>query len=609
MPNKNIIELLAEDKKPVGVVGSPSDSFEVTIDIREISAEDKLLGELVCFLVKEGKNNVLVLGQITEIKTENKWHEEPSFKSVIKRHGSLPHLSGVADNRIAKITIQSSFNLGEDHVETPKAHKLANSPSTGQAVKRISNDLMKLMMKEHKGLVCIGKAYDTDVRIPFWFKHYGKPEDGGAGDSYHIGVFGRTGSGKTTTAANMILGYAKNTKDISILILDPQAQFYNDIKVIPGKKFSEAVESVGAKYHKMSIPDDVYLPNDPFLFGELLLTSGFISEAFEISATSREKLELMRDSLIYYTKSRMDHTFDLAKCNGDTFLKEIINAFLNSSEEEEEGGKKDKCSKYIKRVYAKGQWRDNLVTRVEELKTQLKNNNLDKEAKDRWDKVLSLFKKTGSKKSLDEIVELVVKQNGNVLVVNISGKSAVSIKSENLQALYMKIIQNKIVEIGKELYEKEESAKCMIVMDEAHRFISNMSTDPRIKDLTREIIDAVRTVRKLGMGYMFITQSIESLDEEIRKQTRVFAFGYGLTSWSEFSKIKDIINDDASAKFYKSFIDPTSNGKYPFMFHGPISPLSFTGSPLFLEMDKEMSLFDESEKEDKKSAEADAEEK
>jgi hypothetical protein len=90
---------------------------------------------------------------------------------------------------------------------------------------------------------------------------------------------------------------------------------------------------------------------------------------------------------------------------------------------------------------------------------------------------------------------------------------------------------------------------------------------------------------------MFITQTLESLHEEIRRQMRIFAFGYGLTSGSEFSKIKDIINDDASAKFYKSFIDPTSNKKFPFMFYGPISPLSFTGSPLFLEMDKEISDF------------------
>ena len=53
----------------------------------------------------------LSLGQITEIETKNRWHEEPSFKGIIKRHGKLPNLSGIADNRIAILNVQSSFLL------------------------------------------------------------------------------------------------------------------------------------------------------------------------------------------------------------------------------------------------------------------------------------------------------------------------------------------------------------------------------------------------------------------------------------------------------------------------------------------------------------------
>ena len=115
------------------------------------------------------------------------------------------------------------------------------------------------------------------------------------------------------------------------------------------------------------------------------------------------------------------------------------------------------------------------------------------------------------------------------------------------------------------------------------------------KQLTTSIIDAVRTTRKYGIGYMFITQTIESLHREIREQIRIFAFGYGLTSGTEFSKIRDIINDDTGAKFYRSFIDPSSNQKFSFMFYGPISPLSFTGAPLFLEMDGLISKFENPE--------------
>jgi hypothetical protein len=128
-------------------------------------------------------------------------------------------------------------------------------------------------------------------------------------------------------------------------------------------------------------------------------------------------------------------------------------------------------------------------------------------------------------------------------------------------------------------------------MDEAHRFISRDSFDPRVKELTNEIIGSVRTTRKYGIGYMFITQTIESLDDEILRQMRIFSFGYGLTAGQEVRKIGEIINNPSAIQLYKSFIDPSSNHRYPFMFFGPISPLSFTGSPLFIEVYKDVSQF------------------
>ena len=164
---QQLLELI-EKEQPLGVIGSPSSSFEVILDIRDINEESKLLGELVCFPVKEGDNTVLVLGQITEIETKNRWHEEPSFKGIIKRHGKLPNLSGIADNRIAVLNVQSSFLLQEDAINP---HKLANSPSTGVQVKRLNNEIMKNIIKGYETkakLVAIGSAYDTDVKVPFW---------------------------------------------------------------------------------------------------------------------------------------------------------------------------------------------------------------------------------------------------------------------------------------------------------------------------------------------------------------------------------------------------------------------------------------------------------
>ena len=83
---------------------------------------------MVYVIVEEDKRNVLVIGQIIEIETKNRWHEDPAFKGVIKRHGSLPHLSGAADNRIATISVQASYDLGKD---SPEGYILGTSPSTG----------------------------------------------------------------------------------------------------------------------------------------------------------------------------------------------------------------------------------------------------------------------------------------------------------------------------------------------------------------------------------------------------------------------------------------------------------------------------------------------
>ena len=567
-----IKNLLEEDKKPVGVVGSPSSSFEAVVDIRDVSENSKLLGELTGFCAKEGENEVFVLGQIAKIETKNRWHEEPSFKGIIKRHGQLPHLSGTADNRIAKINIQSSFILSE---ETAKAHKLANSPSTGISVNRISNGIMETLMKGEKGLVCLGTAYDTSVSVPFRFNHFGDPKDGGGGEAYHIGVFGRTGSGKTTVAANMILGYAQHHENMSILIIDPQGQFYEDNNVLPNQKFKEKIEERGMTYRKYRMPKNVILPPNAQLFGELLLNYGFIKSTFQI--LTEDKQREMRDAIVRYIESRISHKGkiweDPKKLHNDT-----LEYFLNRSNNEREP---------LKKVYS-------TKARIAEIKENIEDalqngdNNPDL---DIWGKICGLFSgKDQEKVRLEALVKDIVDKPGNVIILNISGRGA-SQGMDGLETFYVKLIEDKIREAGAKRYSKGERSNCLVVMDEAHRYISTSYHETEVKELTNSITDSVRTTRKYGIGYMFITQTIESLHAEIRKQFRIFAFGYGLTSKDEFRHVSDIINDEAGAKFYRSFIDPASNGKYPFMFYGPISPLSFTGTPLFLEMNGVLSDF------------------
>ncbi|KKM02477.1 hypothetical protein LCGC14_1784070, partial [marine sediment metagenome] len=101
----------------------------------------------------------------------------------------------------------------------------------------------------------------------------------------------------------------------------------------------------------------------------------------------------------------------------------------------------------------------------------------------------------------------------------------------------------------------------------------------------RIFIDAIRTTRKYGLGWMFISQTLSSLDYEIINQIRIFIFGFGLAWGNELRALREIIGGNREAiRLYQNFRDPQSGlGKkeYPFMTIGPISPLSFSGTPLF----------------------------
>ncbi|MDD3285542.1 MAG: ATP-binding protein [Patescibacteria group bacterium] len=590
--SKEIIDVIAKQDSTIGITGSPSTTLDIEIDITEDKKTERALGQMVFVMLNEDGKDVLVIGQIISVETQNRWHEDPSFKGVIKRHGKLPHLSGTADNRIATISVQACYALDANE---PMGHILGTSPSTGENVKKMNNDVMKALVKKHeKHITYMGKVYGTDVDLPLWFKHFDKTNNDelGANDAYHIGVFGKTGSGKTVTASYMLLGYTKNKNNLSVLVLDPQGQFYNDKDLLPprGQKFEDRVKASGMNFNKYEITKDVYLPGDKYeLFGELLQNNKFLEEAFRPLYTE-DKIEAAKNVIVDYLRGRSNKPgFNLGSItDSKKLLEEMLKRFLEVKDDEE---KKIGFSKYVYGIFGTKETRTRLQSRIKSI-----SENIDRQTGilSKWNNALYLFTQkkedNTNKVSVDDIVDKIVNNNGNFVVLDLSPKKG-EIENENLQALFVSIIESKIVEVGADLFAKGEKANCLIVLDEAHRFISKESSDPRIKEFTKEIIGSVRTTRKYGIGYMFITQTIESLDNEILNQMRIFSFGYGLTSGSELRKVSEVINNKSAVQLYKSFIDPSSNNRFPFMFFGPISPLSFTGSPLFMEVYGDISMF------------------
>ena len=557
----------------VGITGSPSTTLEIALDITEESKTSRALGQMVFVWQVEDIRQILSLGQIVEVTTKNRWHEDQSFKGVIKRHGRLPNLSDVADNRLAIVSVQASFDCSG---QTPESHILGVSPSTGQRVDKINNGVMLPLVKWHgEAISYIGKVYGTDdVNMPMWFKHFGDDSEGipglGAGDAYHIGVFGKTGSGKTVTAAMMMLAYAKN-KNMNVLVLDPQGQFTMDNRLLPdGEKFQKQISNAVRTLEKFHLVKDVFLsdetPEDRSLFARLLVSNDFVRTAFGITSDRQDDAG---DCIARYIAGRKkDGRFSLRKADSKRLLEEMLAKFRDD---------------YVEYVFSQKNRRDQMRGDVQQTLDSVKNGQ-EESALNKWREVLEMYSDGGGDKtSIDDIVQKITGKNGgNFVILDLRPKSGVD--NENMQALFLEVIERRLTAAGGRRYADGEMANCLVVMDEAHRYVNRKSPDERVRDLSAQIIDAVRTTRKYGIGHMFITQSLESMDEEIVKQMQIFAFGFGLTLGSEMRKIGDLVNNPAAVSLYKSFINPGNQKRFPFMFFGPVSPLSATGAPLFVEI-------------------------
>ena len=109
-----------------------------------------------------------------------------------------------------------------------------------------------------------------------------------------------------------------------------------------------------------------------------------------------------------------------------------------------------------------------------------------------------------------------------------------------------------------------------------------------MKQVRNIFIDSVRTTRKYGVGWMFISQTLSSLHREIAQQLRIYFFGFGLSMGTEFQALRNLVGGRSKAlELYQLFRDPQSSfdiasREYAFMTIGPVSPLSICRYTAFL---------------------------
>ena len=559
----------------VARVSSPSTNTELTLDIIEPAENRRLVGALVGLSWEQseaqstgGGSRTAVLGQITSIEMRNRWHEEQTFKNIVKTRGELPAITKLQDTRTATMKVGGCFVRGGSG---EYAHgDLGSVPSTGGEINLVRQQFLDSVLAPCRDdLFYLGMDYAGNIKFPMWFKHFGNG-DGGVGEAYHTGIFGKTGSGKTGLAKMLLSAYARHP-ELGILVIDPQGEFSLEMKgsSVGGQELEleQLIESkLGREVRTLEI-EDLQL-DDWGLLAELLGDSGLIDR--ELGIRGHENADAAVNAAIEHLK---EGGFE-GIASGTRALRLLRH-----------------LSDRAPYVYSGRGRSQQLKDRIDEIIGSIENR--DGRFSRTWRSLMSMFELNEAKPGIDGLLSDLI-DSGPVskplVVLDLSGTSDQARYADSLQKRIISHISNAIVEESAKTLGTDRTANTLIVLDEAHRFApsSRMSQlDPNDQRLRGELKRAVRETRKYGVGWMFISQTMMGLDTELLMQLRTMFFGYGLSFGLEFQRLRELAGGDQDAmELYRSFRDPQSamdagSKRFPFMAIGPISPMPFSGQPMF----------------------------
>lgn len=566
------IDKVLSDGERIGVIGSPSSTSQLTLDILGTAVNKKLVGELAMFPYKQESTTNYAMGQIVEIELQNVWHQDPIIRSLIRQKGSVNPISERQDTHLGQMTISAVFQKTSENKFQPSI--LGTIPATGTPISIVTDEVLNTLLQAQKEeIFYLGNVYGSVPKLPMWFKHFGVGK-GGAGEAYHLGVFGKTGSGKSVLAKMVMVGYARH-KEMGVFVIDPQGEFSRDAAGNTTGQFKmplkEILEKLGRKLVILKVKNLVLDTYE--LFEKVLYESDFFQKLSmpkgenrkvacqELAERLRKKTGVTLDKL--HTREVFDMAWDML---GDEKLQTV---FYRSTESRER----------FRNIY----------------------QSVDKDEMHEgiWKPIANLFnsgRNENARKVSTMVAAAVTPGNDRPLIVVDLSKEGASngtdekiIWSDSIQSLVIKRFLDTI-KIQAELSFKNNSLlNTLVIIDEAHRLApAGTIENEEQSGVKYALVDAARTTRKYGLGWMFISQTLASLDKEIWGQMSVYFVGFGLSAGTEYRTLQEIVGGDNTAlKLYRSFRHPqssfdSSSKEFPFMTYGPVSPLSFSGTPLFL---------------------------
>ncbi len=573
--NRDVVNADKIDSSPLHV----GEDAVVKVDVY-----DKDTGKVVSHIFVIGK--VVAVESDTEVKV-----------GVYRQAGQLITAPNTV---IARFVPQSAFVIKADEPSYIEVQPFNTVLNPGTKVKRLTREFISVFMElfKDKKVFTPGLFLGSNVPIPFWLPHFGEGNNG-IGEAYHVGIFGRTGSGKSALA-KILMAYYGMHREMSAIVLDPQGEFYRDMT---GQRGSGTYPLDVKRYWIKTGGQVVLAPISEIAFedeGDIrsLLMATIHTIGKYIGITSEEKRERLVSATLpifhaiaLYLRGKDNQVSPTvveeftAIGSGDIgqMLRDAIHMarkgnFTHPAIEDLANIVLSRIDSRMDDIY------DNESSRKEKRKN-IENLREDSERFREFKESLAhLIAIIHGDRTIDELIKATIHDH-TFLVLSMSDDGDMG---EFLQYFMIDTFLKKLVSIASQMFKKGEHMNTMVFLDEAHRFVpSSRSDDKYIEMLRKRLIRAVRETRKYGLGWTFISQTLGSLSPDIVYQIRIFIIGYGLVLASERAKVAELVSGYPGAMdVYDSFPDPFSakffgRSFFPFMVVGPASPLSSSGAPLF----------------------------
>lgn len=569
--DKDNLDHLIDKTERLGVIGSPSSTSELSMDVLGTAVNRKLVGELALFRFGQDGTPHYALGQITEVKLRNIWHEDPTMRSLIRQRGRVEAVSERQDTHLAQMVVSAVFKDEGTNQFAPSI--LGTVPATGTPIYLVTDEVLDLLLARYQDQVFyLGHVYGSKPRLPLWFKHFDRGPDG-AGEAYHLGIFGKTGSGKSVLAKMILLAYARYP-GMALLIIDPQGEFARDMRSVP--PLEEFPLPLG-RLLRETLQKDV----------RVLTVRNLVLDRWELF----EQILFESSFFEYLTVPKGDNRASACSVLVDKLRKgKVTLASLASWDSFDRAWKLLQDDSVQRIFYRSEDSRRRFDAAIHEADPH-------EFYRDHWKPVAELFRadREGAmtvEGALGWLLRSEADQASHrpVLVVDLSREQAEGLFwNDAIQSLVIKRLLDGLTLTAERSFKEQRSLNTLVLIDEAHRLAprERQSDNEAAEQVRRALVDAARTTRKYGLGWLFVSQTLSSLHPEILQQIRIFFFGFGLGLGQEFQSLQQLVGSSGTAlDLYQLFRDPHSafdveSREYSFMTIGPVSPLSFSGSPLF----------------------------